>query len=349
MKVNEIINEGWRDYIPKFVPAKELEAEKQRKKQEKYVYQQSARFGDAAYKELEKELAKQNVRLADPRTYNALQGYSLADFVKAFALNFFGSDYRTGNLVKNDINKIPFPPQMNPGSIRQYLNDANEKYRAILNNQLGAKMRQDAEAQQQSQEAVNKLAYGVYTKQMDPVDIPAQLQNQVNAILQNPPAEWQAQAAAQQQARPAQPAQPAQPAAQGPQLAPGVSVVSTSPVILRYGKKDYYIADDGMWHEKNNRNPVDDTWQQFFDQQAEMVEPQMQVVQKPAPAPRAQQPAPQQRVAPAAKPQPTPAQIRQQKQALATQQAQREMKPRIKVRPGETPAQAIARARTPRT
>ena len=31
MKVNEVIIEGWRDYIPKFVPARELEAQKKAK------------------------------------------------------------------------------------------------------------------------------------------------------------------------------------------------------------------------------------------------------------------------------------------------------------------------------
>lgn len=338
MKVNEVIIEAWRDYIPKFVPAAELEAEKQRKKQEKYVYQQSARFGDAAFKELEKELAKQNVRLNDPRTYNALPGYSMEDFVKAFALKFFGSDWNTGKLVQNDINKLPVPAQLNPGSIRQYLNNANEKYRAVLDNQLGVKMRQDAERQQQSQEAVTKLAYGVFTKQIDINDVPAQLKNQVNTILQNPPAEWQAQASVQ-------PAQPAQPATQGPQLAPGVSVVNADPVIFRYGKKDYYIADDGMWHEKNNRNPVDDAWQQFFDKQAELVEPQFQVSQQPPARPAPAFTKPKQ---PVAKAPPTPAEIRQQKQAAATQKIQQQMKPRIKLRSGETFDQAVARLRAGR-
>lgn len=301
MKVNEVITEGWRDYIPKFVSATDLEAEKKRKKQEKYVYQQSARFGEVAYKELEKELAKLNVRLNDPRTYNALQGYNLSDFLRAFAMKFFGSDWNTGNLVKNDISKMPVPTQLNPGSIKQYLNDANEKYRAVLDNQLSVQLRQDAEKQQETQKAINDLAYNVFIKKVDINDVPKSIQQQVLQLVNNPPAAWGTAPAQQVQ-------QPQQPQQQNPQLAPGVSVVSTSPVILRYGKRDYYIADDGMWHERNNRNPVDDTWQRFFDQQAELVEPQFQVSQSAQPA--------------------TPV-----------------VKPRIKVRPGETPAQAVARAK----
>lgn len=346
MKVNEVLSEAWSDYIPKFVPSRELEAEKQRKKQQEYVYKQSARFGDAAYKELEKILTQQGIRINDPRTYNQ-SGVNLADFIKAFALNFFGSDYSTGNLVKYDINKLPVPAQLNPGSIKQYLNSANTVYRDVLKDQLSVQLRQNTEKQQQSQDAISKLAYGVFTKQIDPAKVPDSIKSQVDTILQNPPQEWKDELAAQQSAQ-----QPQQPA--GPKLAPGVTAVSTDPVILRYGKRDYYIADDGLWHEMNNRNPVDDAWQTFFDKQAELVEPQMQVIQTPATKrPTAVKPRATTTVSPQAAPKPQPAapspeQIRQRKQADAIKRIKSELKPRVKIRPGETLDQAMARAKAER-
>ena len=343
MKVNEVLVEAWRDYLPKFVPAAELQAEKNRKKQQEYIYKQSARFGDEAFKELQKVLSQQGVKINDPRTYTAA-GINLADFVKAFALNFFGSDFQTGNLVKYDINKIPVPAQLTPGSIRQYLNDANDKYRDVLKNQLSVQLRQNSEQQAQSNDALNKLAYGVFMQQIDPAKIPDNLKNSVDSILSNPPQAWKDELAAQQAAQ-----QPAQPA--GPQLAPGVTAVSTEPVILRYNKRDYFIADDGLWHEMNNRNPVPEAWQQFFDRQAEIVEPQRTILQRPAPTTKPAARQPTQAVTKPARSQPvapTPEEIRQRKQAAAMKKIQQELKPRVKMQPGETLDQAIARTRSER-
>lgn len=342
MKVSEVIVEGWRDYLPKFVPARELEAEKQRKKQQEYVYKQSARFGDQAYKEFEKLMAQQNIKLNDPRTYSAASGINLSDYLKGFALNFFGSDYTTGNLVKNDINKIQVPAQLNPGSIRQYLNTANDKYRDVLKDQFSVQMRQSAEQQQQSQQAVQQLAYGVYMKQIDPTSVPKQLKPQIDAILQNPPKAWQDELAAQQ------PAEPDQPKQQGPTLAPGVTVLSQEPMVLQVGKKRYYVMDDGLWHEQGNRNPVDSAWNDFLTQQADIATPESPVRTVTAPAPTAKAKPVAQPVRTPAR-QLTPAEIRQQKQAAATQQIQQQMtpktKPRIKLLPGETFDQAMDRIR----
>ena len=274
MKVNEVVTEAWRDYLPKFVPAAEIEAEKQREKQQAYVYKQSARFGDTAYKQLEKDLAQRGVRLNDPRTYGVVQqstGVGLADFLKGYTLNFFGSDYSTGNLVKNEIEKLPVPAQLNPGSIKQYLNAANEKYREVLKDQLGVSMRQGADRQKQAQNAVVELAHKVFTKQVNPTKIPAELQDQVNAILQNPPQQWKDELAATQ---PQQPEQPAAPVQQGEQLAQGVTVLSQEPMVLQVGKKRYYVMDDGLWHEQGNKNPVDPAWNEFLTKQADIATPE---------------------------------------------------------------------------
>jgi len=347
MRINEVITEAWRDYIPKFVPAQELDAEKKRKKQQEYVYKQSARFGDMAYRQLEQDLAKRNIRLADPKTYGTIQnalGVSLGDFLKGYTLNFFGSDYSTGNMVKQEIEKLPVPIQLTPGSIKQYLNSANEKYREVLKDQLGVSLRQNAERAQQSRDAIYQLAHGVFTKQIDPTDIPQQTRTQVNSILQNPPQEWKNELAAQQSTEPAQPAQPEQPT---PQLAQGVTVLSQEPMVLQVGKKRYYVMDDGLWHEQGNRNPVDSAWNEFLTKQADLATPEspIRVVNNP---PVVRPVTTTSRPQPAARPQPTPAEIRQQKQAAATRQVQRQMKPKITVRPGETLDQAMARTRASR-
>jgi hypothetical protein len=259
-----------------------------------------------AYDQFAQTLAPQGVKLNDPRTYNQ----SMKDMLQAFAVHYYGSDYTTGPVIQQELNKIPVPTTLNPGAIRDYLNKTGEVYVDVNNNMLSYKL-----AQAREQQA-------------------AKLQAQQDQ-------ERKAQAEKEKAA--------AEKQAAGPQLAPGVTAVSVDPVILRYGKKDYYIADDGMWHEMNNRNPVDDAWQRFFDQQAELVEPQRQIVQTPAstPAPvvKPNRTAP---ATPAAKAAPTPEQVRQQKQAAATQQIQRQLKPKIQVRPGETLDQAIARTRASR-
>jgi hypothetical protein len=261
---------------------------------------------DQAYQHFEQSLAPSGVKLNDPRTYNN----NMKDMLHAFANYYYGSDYSTGPIIQKEINKIPVPTAVNPGSIRQYLDQTGKVFVDVNANVLAYQL-----AQQQAQQAEK---------------------------------EQQAAAAEKEQ----QSKQTQQTQQQGPQLAQGVSVVSADPVILRYGKHDYYIADDGMWHAMNNKNPVPDAWQQFFDQQAEIAEPQRQVVQQPAqPAqsvqqtqpvqPRFQQPAQQQTA-------PSPEEIRQQKQAAAAKRIQQELKPKIKLQPGETLDQAIARTRASR-
>ena len=251
---------------------------------------------DKSYSHFAQMLSQQGINLNDPRTYTD----SMKELLQAFVLHYYGSDWATGSTIQREINKIPVPTTINPGSIRQYLNQTGDVFVKVNNNMLAYKLAQTKEKEAEKEKA----------------------------------------SAEQPQSTTTQPD-----ATQGPQLAPGVSVVNTDPVILRYGKKDYYIADDGMWHERNNRNPVDDAWQQFFDKQAELVEPQFQVSRQPPARPAPAFTKPKQTVA---KPQPTPAEIRQQKQAAATQKIQQQMKPRIKLRSGETFDQAVARLRAGR-
>lgn len=254
-----------------------------------------------AYERFEHSLRSQGVVLNDPRTYNE----NLKDMLHAFANYYYGSDYSTGPVIQKEINKLPLPTQLNPGTIKKYLDDAGNIFVGVTDNLLSYQLAQSKEQAAKAQAEKEKAA----------------------------------------QEKTAQ--QPQQSA--GPKLAPGVTAVSTDPVILRYGKRDYYIADDGMWHEMNNRTPVDDAWQQFFDKQAELVEPQRQVIQRPAASTApVVKPQPQSRPSPVARSQPTPAEIRQQKQAAATRQVQRQMKPKITVRPGETLDQAMARTRASR-
>jgi len=85
-----------------------------------------------------------------------------------------------------------------------------------------------------------------------------------NAVL------WVAQNQSSQEIQQAQQAQ------QGPALTPGladgVSVLGTGePMVLKVGKQIYYVADDGLWHERGNRNPVDPTWNAFLTQQADIA------------------------------------------------------------------------------
>lgn len=68
-------------------------------------------------------LAKQGIRLNDPRTYT---DESMANLLKGFALYFYGSDYTSGPYIKKEINKFPLPSQLNPGSVEKYLNDTGK-------------------------------------------------------------------------------------------------------------------------------------------------------------------------------------------------------------------------------
>jgi hypothetical protein len=80
----------------------------------------------------------------------------------------------------------------------------------------------------------------------------------------------------------------------GPQLDPGVSVVSDNPMVLRYGKDDYAINDQGQWAKSNNQKAtLSQAMQEFLDKQERSIlsyKPPQQQQAQAAP----QQAAPQQ-------------------------------------------------------
>lgn len=82
----------------------------------------------------------------------------------------------------------------------------------------------------------------------------------------------QEQRTQQTQAEPEKASAPAE-----PKLAAGVTVLSQEPMVLQVGKQRYYVADDGLWHEAGNRNPVDSTWNAFLNNQADLATPESQV------------------------------------------------------------------------
>lgn len=59
-----------------------------------------------------------------------------------------------------------------------------------------------------------------------------------------------------------------------PKLAPGITVINQEPMILGFGKKRYYVGDDGLWHQEGNKNPVDNTMNAFLNQQADIATPE---------------------------------------------------------------------------
>ena len=118
--------------------------------------------------------------------------------------------------------------------------------------------------------------------------------------------EAQAAADAAEKEKPAEPAVP--------KLANGVSVLSMEPMVLQVGKQRYYVADDGLWHEVGNRNPVDSTWGAFLTQQADIATPESSIrITEPGSGPAAA---------------PTPAEIRAKKQADAIARARSQLGPR---------------------
>ena len=88
-----------------------------------------------AYDQFAQTLAPQGVKLNDPRTYNQ----SMKDMLQAFAVHYYGSDYTTGPVIQQELNKIPVPTALNPGSIRDYLNKTGEIYVDVNNNMLSYK------------------------------------------------------------------------------------------------------------------------------------------------------------------------------------------------------------------
>lgn len=97
-----------------------------------------------------------------------------------------------------------------------------------------------------------------------------------------------------------------------PGLAKGVSVLSMEPMVLQVGKQRYYVADDGLWHEAGNRNPVDSTWNAFLTQQADIATPESNVRATGS----GEEPA---------RTEPSPAEIRARKQADAVARARAQL------------------------
>ena len=110
-----------------------------------------------------------------------------------------------------------------------------------------------------------------------------------------------------------------------PQLAAGVELYNDEPMMLKWNKGIYQVLDDGRWHQvqpQYNKNPVDPATEQFLTQQADKATPESPV----APAQSsAQQPPAQQQQQRQQPPAPTPAEIRQAKQAAAANTAQAQM------------------------
>ena len=112
-------------------------------------------------------------------------------------------------------------------------------------------------------------------------------------------------------------------------LAPGVEIVSQEPIVIKYRNKDFAINDQGQWIAMASGKTPHESFQQFLSKQHDTSLGLSQSQGATAPT------------KPAA---PSPEQIRQQKQQLATQKAQAQMARTAPARPA-APAPAVFRRR----
>ena len=204
----------------------------------------------AAFAEFNNALKQNNINLQNPQSFDPA---SITNYLKSFAENYFavGDEYHNKNQqeaieagVRQELNQMPLPTTINNISVQDYLEKANTVRTSIIN-------QVDKMMVSQKTSSPSDRMQAVMANQPDAV-----LKNALNRLSQqtNPTPEVQAaiteietELVRRGLSRNQQPAPAAsqQPAAA---LPADVTVVSSSPVVLRYRNQyEYALTDSDRW------------------------------------------------------------------------------------------------------
>jgi len=206
----------------------------------------------AAFAEFNNALKQNNINLQNPQSFDPA---SITDYLKSFAENYFavGDEYHTTQEqqeairdgVKQALNQIPLSTTINNISVQDYLEKANTKRTSIINQvdkmMVAQKTSSPSDRMQAAManqpDAVLKNALGFFLKEKNP-------NSEVRAAIKEIEAELVRRGFGRNQ----QPA-PAPTASQQPAgaLPTDVTVVSSSPIVLRYRNQDFALTDSDRW------------------------------------------------------------------------------------------------------
>ena len=212
-----------------------------------------ANLSAAAFAEFNNALKQNNINLQNPQSFDPA---SITNYLKSFAENYFavGDEYHNKNQqeaieagVRQELNQMPLPTTINNISVQDYLEKANTVRTSIIN-------QVDKMMVSQKTSSPSDRMQAVMASQPDAV-----LKNALNRLSQqtNPTPEVQAAIteietelvrrgfSRNQQPAPA----PAPAASQQPATAlpADVTVVSSSPIVLRYRNQDFALTDSDRW------------------------------------------------------------------------------------------------------
>ena len=207
----------------------------------------------AAFAEFNNALKQNNINLQNPQSFDPA---SITNYLKSFAENYFavGDEYHNKNQqeaieagVRQELNQMPLPTTINNISVQDYLEKANTVRTSIIN-------QVDKMMVSQKTSSPSDRMQAVMANQPDAV-----LKNALNRLSQqtNPTPEVQAaiteietELVRRGLSRNQQPAPaPAPVASQQPAAAlpADVTVVSSSPIVLRYRNQDFALTDSDRW------------------------------------------------------------------------------------------------------
>jgi len=205
----------------------------------------------AAFAEFNNALKQNNINLQNPQSFDPA---SITNYLKSFAENYFavGDEYHNKNQqeaieagVRQELNQMPLPTTINNISVQDYLEKANTERTSIINQvdkmMVSQKTSSPSDRMQAAManqpDAVLKNALGFFLKEKNPnPEVRAAITQIGNELVRRG-------FGRNQQPAPA-PAASQQPATA---LPTDVTVVSSSPIVLRYRNQDFALTDSDRW------------------------------------------------------------------------------------------------------
>jgi hypothetical protein len=195
----------------------------------------------AAFAEFNNALKQNNINLQNPQSFDPA---SITNYLKSFAENYFavGDEYHNKNQqeaiedgVRQELNQMPLPTTINNISVQDYLEKANTRRTSIINQvdkmMVSQKTSSPSDRMQAAManqpDAVLKNALDLFLKEKNP-----------NSAVRAAITEIQTELVRRGFGRNQQPA---------PGLPADVTVVSSSPIVLRYRNQDFALTNSDRW------------------------------------------------------------------------------------------------------
>jgi hypothetical protein len=211
----------------------------------------NANLPAAAFAEFNNALKQNNINLQNPQSFDPA---SITNYLKSFAENYFavGDEYHNKNQqeaieagVRQELNQMPLPRTINNISVQDYLEKANTERTSIINQvdkmMVSQKTSSPSDRMQAAManqpDAVLKNALDLFLKEKNP-------NPEVRAAITEIEAELVRRGFSRNQQPAPAPAASQQPAAA---LPADVTVVSSSPIVLRYRNQDFALTDSDRW------------------------------------------------------------------------------------------------------